>query len=614
MKYLSLLIALFPLFSSAQSDSAYIRDHYTKSEHLIAMRDGTKLFTVVYVPVDKSRTYPVMMQRTPYSVGPYGKDKYKTALGPSGKFVREGFIFVYQDVRGKYMSEGEFMDVRPINTNRSGRQFDEATDTYDAVDWIVKNVKGNNGKVGFWGVSYPGFYSSMAALSGHPAVRAVSPQAPVTNWFLGDDFHHNGVFFQFDALSFYSGFGKKRPKPTTEGLPGLVYPTPDAYAYYLSLGALKNVNEKLLHDQIVFWNQLMEHPDYDAFWKARDARKYMTNVKPAIMTTGGFFDAEDCWGALETYKAMERNNPGLDNRLVMGPWYHGGWARGKGDFFGDIKFGSATSTWYQENVEFPFFMYHLKGAAKPNLAEALMFDIGADQWREFTEWPTKQAENRNLYFHPNGKISFDAPTGKGFEEYVSDPAKPVPFQDGISNRRSREYMIADQRFTARRPDVLVYETTVLDEDITFAGPINANLFVSITGTDADFVVKIIDVYPDTLPNYTLNGQEVKIGGYQMLLRAETMRGKYRNSFEKPEAFVPNQPTEVKFYLPDVVHTFRKGHKIMIQVQSSWFPLTDRNPQQFLDIYKANDADFIKATHRMYHEAALPSHISVGILR
>lgn len=615
MKPFVFLLLLCPFFAIAQNDSAYIRDNYQKYEYQIAMRDGAKLFTAVYMPKDQSKKYPIMMQRTPYSVGPYGSDKYKTTLGPSSNFVNAGFIFVYQDVRGKYMSEGEFMDVRPHNPVKKGKTTDEASDTYDSVDWLIKNLKNTTGKVGVWGISYPGFYASMAALSDHPAIKAVSPQAPVTNWFLGDDFHHNGAFFQFDALSFYSGFGKKRPNPTTESQAGLVYPTPDAYDYYLKLGALKNVNERVLNGEIPFWNDLMAHPNYDAFWQARDARKYMNTIRPAIMTTGGLYDAEDAWGALETYKSIEKNNPGIDNHLVMGPWFHGGWARGKGDYFGDIKFGSSTSTWYQDNVEFPFFMHHLKEAPKPDLAEALMFDIGADKWREFTEWPTKQAVTRNIYFQANGKLSFDKPlVNNGFDEFVSDPAKPVPFQDGTSNSRSREYMIADQRFAARRPDVLVYETDVLTQDLSLAGPVYANIFAAITGTDADFVVKIIDVYPDSSTSYVLNNQEVKIGGYQMLVRGEIMRGKYRNSFEKPEAFIPNKPTEVKFYVPDVVHTFRKGHKLMIQIQSSWFPLVDRNPQQFLDIYKAGDSDFIKATHRIYRETSLPSHITVDVLK
>lgn len=615
MRSLLLFLLFLPILSFSQNDSAFIRNHYDKTEYLIPMRDGTKLFTVVYSPKEKNRKYPIMLQRTPYSVGPYGQGKYKTSLGPSTSFVKDGFIFAYQDVRGKYMSEGEFVDVRPVNVNKTGTEFDEASDTYDCVDWLVKNVENNNGKVGVWGISYPGFYASMAAISGHPAIKAVSPQAPVTNWFIGDDFHHNGAFFQYDALSFYSGFGQKRPAPTVDSKPGIVYPTPDGYDYYLKLGALKNVNEKLFKGEIPFWNDLMAHSNYDAFWQARDARKYMNNIKPAILTVGGFFDAEDCWGALETYKTIERNNLSTDNRIVMGPWFHGGWARGKGDFFGDIAFGSATSIFYQENVEYPFFRFHLKGGTKPVLTEALMFDIGADKWRNFTEWPSRNAVNREFFLQENKSIAtVPSNANKAYDEYISDPAHPVPFQEGVITSRTREYMIADQRFVATRPDVLVYETVVLTEDLTLAGPITADLFVSTTGTDADFVVKVIDVYPDSSRAYELNDKTVQIGGYQMLLRAEIMRGKFRNSLERPETFTPNKVTEVKITLPDVCHTFRKGHKLMIQIQSSWFPLVDRNPQKFMDIYKARDTDFQKATHRIYHDRKNQSRLIMSVIK
>jgi putative CocE/NonD family hydrolase len=601
--------------SSAQKDSAYIHDNYDKFEYQVPMRDGVALFTSVYVPRDHSRTYPLMLNRTPYSVAPYGLDKYKTTLGPSKYFVREGFIFVYQDVRGRYMSEGEFMDVRPHQSQKKDKEIDESSDTYDAVDWLLKNVKGNNGKVGVWGISYPGFYASMAAISGHPAIKAVSPQAPVTNWFLGDDFHHNGAFFLMDALSFYSGFGKSRPKPTTQDEKGIEYNTPDAYRFYLNLGTLADINEKVLKHELKFWNDIAAHPDYDDFWKARDARQYLGNIHPAVMTVGGLYDAEDCWGAQQTYKSIEKLNPGLPNTLVMGPWFHGGWARTEGDFFGDIKFGSKTAAWYREQVEFPFFMHYLKDAPEPKLAEATVFDIGADHWKEFKTWPPQETTPQTLYFNDKGVLSFDKPLPvSAFDEYVSDPLHPVPFTAEISNKRSREYMIEDQRFASCRSDVLSYETPVLTTSITLAGALAADLFVSTTGTDADYIVKLIDVYPDSLPNYVLHGKTVKIGGFQMLVRAEVMRGKYRKSFEKPEAFIVNQPDEVKFTLPDVMHTFQKGHRIMVQVQSSWFPLVDRNPQTFTNIYTAKETDFQKATERIYRQHDKASGIIVNVLK
>ncbi len=617
MKKLFLLALLVNTACSlyAQKDSAYIRDNYIKYEYQIPMRDGLKLFTSVYVPKDQSRKYPFMLCRTPYSVAPYGLEKYKLAMGPSSAFVHEGFIFVYQDVRGRYMSEGEFLDVRPHNTQKTGKETDESSDTYDTVDWLIKNVDSNNGNVGVWGISYPGFYASMAALSGHPAIKAVSPQAPVTNWFIGDDDHHNGAFFLMDALGFYSGFGKARPKPTTENQQGIKLKTPDAYKFYMDLGPTSNAQKDFLKGEIKMWNELETHPDYDDFWKARDVRQYLFNIKPATMITGGLFDAEDCWGAQQTYKSIEKQNPGNENTIVLGPWFHGGWARGDGDYFGDIKFGSKTSAWYRDSIEFPFFMRHLKGVITPQNPEVLAFDIGADRWKKFNTWPPQNMQRQTIYFGKKETLKFDAPTtDNSFDEYISDPAKPVPFTAETSNRRSREFMIEDQRFAARRPDVMVYQTETLTSDITLAGGITADLFVSTTGSDADFIVKVIDVYPDTLPDYKLNDKTVKIGGYQMLLRAEIMRGKYRNSLEKPEPFVPNQVTEVKYTLPDVMHTFRKGHKIMVQVQNSWFPLVDRNPQTFTNIYKAQESDYRKATQRIYHDKNRASAIVVNVLK
>ena len=432
---------------------------------------------------------------------------------------------------------------------------------------------------------------------------------------MGDDFHHNGAFFMMDAFAFYSVFGLPRPTLTTEWAQGYHFKTQDAYDFYLKKGSLKDIEKEVLKGNVAFYKDLENHPNYDAWWKARDVRAFVKNVKPAMLIVGGLFDAEDCWGALETYKAIEKMNPHTTNTLVEGPWFHGGWARSDGDHFGDIKFGSATSKWYNHNIELPFFMYYLKGVGNPNIPEALMFDIGADKWREFSAWPPVEGKQKVLYFQPKGKLSFNQPKAtSSYTEYVSDPKKPVPYQDGTRLQRTREYMIDDQRFASRRPDILVFETDELADSITFAGPLNANLFVSTTGSDADFVVKLIDVYPDSLPNYKLNGKEVIIGGYQMLLRGEVMRARYRNSYEKPEAMTPGKVENVKFYLPDVMHTFRKGHKIMIQVQSSWFPLVDRNPQQFVEsIYQAKDSDFQKATHKVYHQEDAASSLIVTVL-
>ncbi|HWW38323.1 CocE/NonD family hydrolase [Pedobacter sp.] len=619
----SLYFAVFLIFtatslSAQQADSAYVRENYTKIERLIPMRDGVKLFTAIYIPKEKGRKFPFLINRTPYTVSPYGEDKYKTSLGPTSLFLKEGFIFVYQDVRGKWMSEGDYVDIRPqIANKKSKKDIDESSDTYDTIDWLLKNIPNNNGKAGIYGISYPGFYSTTSLPNAHPALKAVSPQAPVTDWFRGDDFHHNGVLFLADAFSFYSGFGVPRPKPITpdKGPKGFEFPIKDNYRFFLSIGALKNVKEKYFGDTIKFWNDLMAHGTYDSFWKERNILPHLTNVKPAVLVVGGFFDAEDAFGAIHTYEAIEKQNPSAKNNLVMGPWFHGGWVRSSGQSFGDISFGQPTSIWYQQNVEFPFFMQYLKDTAPAQLAEATIFVTGSNEWKKFNTWPPKDIENKTLYFQSNGKLSFTKPgTSNNFDEYESDPNTPVPYQAGIQEHRTREYMIDDQRFAARRPDVKVYQTDELQEDVTLAGPLTADLQVSTTGTDADYVVKLIDVYPENAENPSPNPKGLIMGGYQMLVRGEIMRGKFRNSFEKPEPFQPGKVTEVKYSLVDVAHTFKKGHRIMIQVQNSWFPIADRNPQKFLDIYTADDKDFQKATHRIYHDADHASGLNVTVLK
>ena len=603
--------------NAQQTDSAYIRENFIKLETNIPMRDGVKLFTAIYIPKEKNQKYPFLLSRTPYTVAPYGEGNYKTSLGPSPGLLKEGFIFVYQDVRGKWMSEGEFVDVRPHIKNKKGKKdVDENSDTYDTIDWLLKNVKPNNGKVGMYGISYPGFYSTTSLPDAHPALKAVSPQAPVTDWFIGDDFHHNGALFLADAFNFYSTFGVPRPKPITpdKGPKAFQHHIKDNYRFFLDLGAVKNVNKKYFGDSIKFWNDLMAHGNYNEFWKARNITPHLQNVKPAVLVVGGFFDAEDTYGTLKTYKAIEEQNPKATNNLVMGPWFHGGWVRSTGEQFGHIEFGQSTSSWYQQHIEYPFFMHYLKEAPALKLAEATIFVTGSNEWKSFDSWPPKDTESKTLYFHANGKLSFTKPAvTNSYDEYVSDPNAPVPYQAGVQARRTREYMIDDQRFAARRPDVMVYQSDILTEDITLTGNLTANLLVSTTGTDADYVVKLIDVYPEdaVAPK---NSPDVLMGGYQMLLRGEIMRGKFRNSFEKPEPFVPGEVTTVKYAMPDVAHTFKKGHRIMVQVQNSWFPLADRNPQKFMDIYTAEDKDFQKATHRIYHDANNASGLKVTIFK
>jgi len=631
MKKISILIILF-FFSlgsfSQNADSIWIVNNYTKMERYITMRDGVRLFTSIYVPKDNSEKHPILMTRTPYSCTPYGEGNWKDYWNSYEKsYFKEGYIMVTQDVRGRWMSEDEFVNVRPFDpAKKTNKDVDEASDTYDSIDWLVKNIP-NNGSVGVFGISYPGFYSTMAAASNHPALKAVSPQAPVTNWFIGDDFHHNGVFFQMDAFDFYSalgfGFGQPHNKPTSVPARSVGYPVHDNYQFYLEAGTLKNLT-KYMGDTMAFWKDLMTHPNYDGFWKARDARNATKNLQPAMLWVGGLFDAEDCWGTWNSYKAAEQNNPGKSfNKIVEGPWYHGQWSNHDGTHHGNIQYGSNTSEYYQEHFEIPFFNYFLKGKGDiSKIAEANVFMTGANEWKTFDKWPPAEKSDKAIYLQSNGKLSWSKPTaGNSFSEYTSDPAKPVPYEEEVHFNRSRTYMSADQRFASRRPDVLVFQTDTLQDDLMVTGNVIADLMTSISTTDADLVVKVIDVFPGNLGYNDVDIYAEKdperiypMGGYEMLVRAEIFRGRYRKSYENPQAFTPGKIEEVKFELPSVAHAFKKGHRIMIQIQSSWFPLADRNPQKFTDIYKANESDFQKATIRIYHNASNPSKIILPVLK
>ena len=637
--FFSLIIFISISFSSfsQNTDSAWFVNNYTKLEQYIPMRDGVKLFTSIYFPKDMTEKHPILITRTPYSCSPYGKSNFKDYWNSYQiEYCKEGYIMVTQDVRGRWMSEGEFKNVRPFNPNKKarlndavgqGKEIDEASDTYDAIDWLVKNIPDNNGNVGVFGISYPGFYSTMAAASNHPALKAVSPQAPVTNWFIGDDFHHKGAFFQMDAFDFYSalgfGFGQPHPAPTSIPARSVGYPDHDNYKFFLEAGTLKNLT-KYMGDTIAFWKDLMSHPNYDSWWQARDARNATKNLKPAMLWVGGLFDAEDCWSAWNAYKAAEKNNPGKSfNKIVEGPWYHGEWANDDGTHHGNIQFGSNTSEYYQQHLEIPFFNYFLKGKGDiSQIGEANVFITGANEWKTFATWPPANKEDKALYLQPGGNLGWSKPSAKNsFSEYTSDPAKPVPYEEFVHFNRTRTYMSDDQRFAARRPDVLVFQTDTLTDAVTLTGNVIADIKTSISTTDADFVVKVIDVFPDYLSYNNVDIYAEKdpvnpypMGGYQMLVRAEIMRGKFRNSFEKPEPFLPGKITEVKWELPDIAHTFLKGHRIMIQIQSSWFPLVDRNPQKFMDIYKADNSDFQKADIRIYHDAQNSSKIILPVLK
>lgn len=613
MKRALLFLLWVPLFAqppAAQSGPQleYTRSHYTKYEFRIPMRDGVRLFTSVYVPKDETQLWPILLQRTPYSVAPYGIDNYRATLGPSDPYTKEGFIFVYQDVRGRYLSEGKFVDVPIHKTHYSGpKDTDESTDTYDTIDWLIKHVPDNNGRVGQYGISYPGFYTAFGMIHAHPALKASSPQAPMGDVGNGDDAYHYGAFFLAANFGFYTGFKPRGVEPERpERRTPFDYGTPDAYEFYLSLGPLENSNERYFKNQNQYWTDLLEHPNYDDFWQSRALAPHMKDITPAVLFVGGWFDAEDLAGPLKLSRALEANGAMSPMTLVMGPWSHGGWARGDGSTLGNLDFHSKTAEYFRKDIELPFFVYHLKGKGDGKYPKAWVFETGTDRWRRFDTWPPREALARTLYFDASGKLSFDPPSGKvaPYDEYVSDPAHPVPLLGEIGSGMPSDYMTYDQRFASRRTDVLTYQTTPLERDITVAGPLTPVLQVSTSGTDSDFVVKLIDVYPNDYPDPAPNPARIHMPGYQQLVRGEPFRGKFRNSFSKPEPFVPNQPAKIEFAMPDVCHTFRTGHRIMVQIQSSWFPLIDRNPQQFLDIPKAKASDFQKATERVYRGSGI----------
>ncbi|HSP78108.1 MAG TPA: CocE/NonD family hydrolase [Myxococcaceae bacterium] len=622
---LALLILAGPAVAepgeAAGQRAEYIRSHYTKFEYSIPMRDGTRLFTSVYVPNDASpdKRYPVLLMRTPYSVAPYGADRYRKALGPTAAYEKEGFIFAFQDVRGQHMSEGEFVNMRPHMAKKRGpKDIDESTDTHDTISWLVKHVAHNNGRVGQWGISYPGFYTSAGAIDSHPALKAVSPQAPIADWFW-DDMHRHGAFNLALAFNFFSSFGRPRPQPTAEeAWHRFEHGTPDGYQFFLELGPLSNANAKHLKGNISFWNELVAHPNYDAFWQSRNILPHLKNIKAAVLVVGGWYDTEDLYGPLRTYRAIEAQNPGISNTLVMGPWPHGGWTRSDGRSLGDVDFGFQTNALYQE-LELAFFKHHLESGPKPDLPEVLAFETGANRWRRFDSWPPKSTRETRLFVQPRGGLGFSAPqeTGVAFDEYVSDPSKPVPYTQEVTARWAKDYMAEDQRFASWRPDVLVYQTEPLEKDLTLAGPLEAELWVSTTGTDADWVVKLVDVSPGKVPGFSTEDERAgkrNRGHQQTLVRGEAFRGRFRESYSEPRPFTPGEVTKVRFTLNDVFHTFKRGHRVMFQVQSSWFPFIDRNPQTFVpNIFEAKEEDFVRAFHRVHRTKAHSSAVKVRVL-
>jgi len=584
--------------------AAYLRANYRKQEVMIPMRDGVRLFTAIYTPAGPG-PFPVLLQRTCYGVGPYGPDAYPEQLGPSELLAREGYIFINQDVRGKMMSEGAFREMTPL---LDGRGVDESTDAWDTIDWVLNQVPGHNGRVGAWGISYPGFYAACALVGAHPALKAVSPQAPMADLFAGDDDHHNGALMLAQTFWFDAVYAAPRPRPTAlEPEPVFAGAQSDAYQFFLDLGALPHADTRCFHGQAQVWTEEMAHGTDDAYWKARDLRPHLKDIRPAVLTVGGWFDPEDLFGTLQVDRRA-----GARGILVMGPWDHGGWSWEDADQLGDARFGAGSAAYFRERVEAPFFRQHLKRAPNPGLPRALVFDTGGNLWRRFKAWPPPEARSTPVYLQEDGRLGFQAPkAATGADSFESDPAHPVPYTAGTEARVASAFMVEDQRFAARRPDVLVYRTDVLTAPVTVAGPVQARLQVSTTGTDADWVVKLIDVLPGE--SGEPEAAAGTLGGCQRLVRAEVMRGKFRHGLETAEPFVPGQPSAVNFTLNDICHTFAKGHRIMVQIQSSWFPLVDRNPQVFTDIYQARDEDFRKAEHTVYRNAALPSCLVLPVL-
>ncbi len=593
-----------------------IKAHYTKAEYMIPMRDGIKLYTQVYSPKNENQNYPILLFRTPYSIGCYEADSFPLYLGPNRAYAKEGFIFVYQDVRGKFKSEGEFVVMRPHRKNKqSSQDIDESSDTYDTIEWLLKNVPNHNGRVGQWGISYPGFQTVMGMIDAHPALKASSPQASPSDMWIGDDFHHNGAFRLMYTFSWLSRNAQSRSGSTEKRVVGFDYGTPDGYQFFLELGPISQVDKKFFHGRVPTWNEYMEHGNYDDYWKKQNMLPFLEDIDHAVLNVAGWFDAEDFFGPMSIYNTIEEKNPQNKSILVVGPWLHGGWARMDGDSLGNIQFDSKTGEYFREKVELPFFNYYLKNKGSLDLSEALVFVTGLNQWKSYNHWPPEKTEEKNLYLRADGKLFFEPPYEEGENDsFISDPHKPVPYTAEIRTIQGHLWMVEDQRFAARRPDVLVYQTDILTEDLTIAGPLIASLYVSTTGTDADWVVKLIDVYPGDAPDNKPNPCDVRMGHFQMLVGGDVFRGKYRNSYEHPEPFVPNKITKIEYDLRDKCHCFKKGHRIMIQIQSTWFPLIDRNPQKFTDIYHAQEFDFQKATHRVYRSLEYPSHLKIRVLK
>lgn len=617
MRLMPLLpILALPAFTFAQVD--FIRENYTKREVQIAMRDGAKLWTTIYAPKSATKPMPFLMQRTPYSCSPYGEQQFRGALGPEPDFAKAGYIFVYQDVRGRHHSDGDFNWMNPFIPNKKQGQVDESTDTSDTIDWLLKNVPNNNGRVGVYGTSFPGHYAAQTLIDPHPALKAVSPQAPMDDNWMGDDMHHNGAFWLPHAMNFISGFGVPR-NGWEYGPRAFSHDDPDGYQFFLNLGPVgPNSNDRYNMKIVDLWQKWIQHPDYDDYWQPQQVSQHLKKVgKVPVLIVGGWFDAEDLQGPLRIYRRIEEWNKGNVTRIVMGPWYHGSWNGGPGNALWDVPFTVNTGEDFRTKIQLPFFNYYLKDEGSADaIPEASMFDTGADRWMNLSEWPPARSQPVNLVLKADGSIDLidrTAPGDQTYREWTSDPARPVPSSNTISTGMPREYMLEDQRFAWKRPDVVSFVTPPLKQDTLLAGPISVALKVSTSGTDSDYVVKLIDVYPNDSDERSMRVPEARMAGYQMMVRGEPMRARYRGSWSKPVPMKPNEPVQIRYDMPDICHTFLKGHRIMVQVQSSWFPIVDRNPQTFVpNIFFAKPTDFVRATQRIYLGGVDGSRLSVRL--
>ena len=607
------IVLLFVLTGRAQApnppDYSLLFD---KTDVMITMRDGVKLHTEIYSPKKSAEPHPIIIERTPYGIADDEKGNSRK-LARYAEMIPDDYIFVFQDIRGRYGSEGTFVMQHPIRDPKDPKAIDEGTDTYDTIDWLVKNVPHNNGRAGLVGISYGGWLTVMGMLEPHPALKAVSEQASPADMFLGDDFHHNGAF----RLSY--GFEYSTMMETGKTNFAFQFDQFDTYEWYLRLGALSNANKNYIHGALPTWNDFVAHPNYDAFWK-QEAMPYIL-TKPTVpnLNVAGWWDQEDAYGPMKIYELLEKNDPDHLNYLVAGPWNHGGWARSSGKSLGAISFGSDTSFYFRQKIEAPWFAYWLKNKGSLPLKEALLFQTGSNKWVQFDSWPPHDATVREIYFREDGKLSFDAPqaaTPQSFDSYVSDPAHPVPYRHRPIDMTYPDdhpggwptWLVEDQRFVDNRPDVLTWQTEELTEDMTVAGSVTAKLFASTTGSDADWIVKLIDVYPEKYPD------DWKLSGYELMVADEVFRGRFRKSFEKPEPITPDAITPFNIDLHTANHVFKKGHRIMVQVQSTWFPIIDRNPQKYVpNIFEAKESDYQKATHRIYRSKEYPSGVVLSLV-